>query len=47
MCNHFLWGFSETFVILRRAQRDIIANVHGTSYQVPVIIFIRFYGNCS
>jgi hypothetical protein len=32
---------SETFLILRRIQRDIIINVHRYSCKVPVI-FVRF-----
>jgi hypothetical protein len=30
--------FSETFPTLRRIQRDIIINVHMSSYKVPVIL---------
>jgi hypothetical protein len=32
---------SETFLILRRTQRDIIINVHRYSCKVPVIL-VRF-----
>jgi len=33
--------FAEILIILRRMQRDIIVNVHGSSCKVPVIL-IRF-----
>ena len=29
---------SETFLILRRTQRDIIINVHRSSYKVPLLL---------
>jgi hypothetical protein len=38
----FLQRSSETFVILRRIERDIIINVHRSSCIVSVIL-VRFY----
>ena len=36
----FLYNFfSETFIILRRIQRDVIINEHVSSCKVPVIYF--------
>jgi len=35
---------SETFLILRRTERDIIKNVYRSSYKVPVIV-VRFDRN--
>ena len=37
VCFNFLYNFSETFIILRRFQRDIIINVHRSLYKVTVI----------
>jgi hypothetical protein len=34
----------ETFLILRRIQRDIVINEHKSSYEVPVIV-VRFQPN--
>jgi hypothetical protein len=31
----------ETFLILRRIQRDVMVNIFGSAYKVPVII-VRF-----
>jgi len=33
--------FSETFLILRRTERDVIIHVRRPSYKVPVIL-VRF-----
>jgi hypothetical protein len=39
MSFDFLYNFfSETFIILRRTQRDTIINVHRSSCKVPVIL---------
>jgi len=35
---------SETFLTLKRIQRDIITNIHRSSCEVPVIL-VRFYWN--
>ena len=40
VCFDFLCVLSETFLILRRTERDII-HVHRSSYKVPVIL-VRF-----
>jgi hypothetical protein len=40
----YLQLLSETFVIVRRIQRDIIINVHRSSCKVPVIL-VRSYWN--
>jgi hypothetical protein len=39
MCVDFLYKF-ETFLILRKIQRDIIINVHRSSCKVLVILVI-------
>jgi hypothetical protein len=38
----FSTNLSETFLILRRIQRDIIINVHKPSCEMPIIL-VRFY----
>ena len=38
---------SETFLILRRTERDMIKNVYRSSCTVPVIVVVRFSVNCS
>jgi hypothetical protein len=38
---NFLPLLSETFLILKIIQRDIIINVHRSSFNVPVIV-VRF-----
>jgi hypothetical protein len=45
MCFDFLYNLlSETFLTLRRTERDMIKIVYWYSYQVPVI-FVRFSCN--
>jgi hypothetical protein len=39
--DFFLQSMSETFLILRSIQRDIIMNVHMSSCKIPVFL-IRF-----
>jgi hypothetical protein len=41
---YFLKYLCEIFLILRRAEQDMIKNVHRFSYKVPVIL-VRFYCN--
>jgi len=36
--------FSETFLIIKRTERDIVINVYRSSYKVPVFL-IRFLKN--
>jgi hypothetical protein len=36
MCSDFLYNLSETFLTLRRIQRDIVINIHRSSRTVPV-----------
>ena len=38
VCFDFLYKFSETFLILRRFQRDFFVNMHRSSCTVPVIL---------
>ena len=40
-CDFSLQLLSETFLILRRIQKDIIINVHRFSCRVPAIL-VRF-----
>jgi hypothetical protein len=45
MCFYFIDKFfSESFITIRRIQRDIIININGSSRKVPVILF-RFQSN--
>jgi hypothetical protein len=39
-CVSSLQRFSETFLILRKIQQEIITNLHSSSRQVPVILVI-------
>ena len=38
MCSDFLYNLSETFLILRRNERDMIKNVRRSSRKEPVIL---------
>ena len=41
----FLQLLSETFLILRSTEWDIIINVHRSPWKVPVVVIVRFYWN--
>ena len=50
--SFYLQIFSESFITLRRIQRDININVNGSSYKVSVILFrlqsnLDFLDRCS
>jgi hypothetical protein len=42
----FSTSLTETFIIIRKTERDLIINLHTSSCQVPVILFFIFEFPC-